>query len=34
MVAAREPGSVLARALTEVARRTDVVAALERLPED
>ncbi|MEU3608737.1 LysR family transcriptional regulator [Streptomyces sp. NPDC035033] len=33
VVAAREPGSVMARALTEVARRTDVAAALERLPE-
>ncbi len=31
---AREPGSVLARALREIAGRTDVAAALERLPED
>ncbi|MFD8748430.1 LysR family transcriptional regulator substrate-binding protein [Streptomyces sp. NPDC059616] len=29
---AREPGSVMARALTEVARRTDVAAAVEHLP--
>ncbi|MFG2222633.1 LysR family transcriptional regulator [Streptomyces sp. NPDC048644] len=29
---AREPGSVMARALTETARHTDVAAALERLP--
>ncbi|MCX4868762.1 LysR family transcriptional regulator [Streptomyces sp. NBC_00257] len=28
---AREPGSVMARALTEVARRTDVAAAVEHL---
>ncbi|MEU9856206.1 LysR family transcriptional regulator [Streptomyces sp. NPDC047974] len=34
VVAAREPDSVLARALTDVARRTDVAAALERLPGD
>lgn len=34
VVSAREPGSVLARALTEVARHTDVAAALERLPGD
>ncbi|MDI3407021.1 LysR family transcriptional regulator [Streptomyces cavernicola] len=33
IVAAREPGSVLARALTDVARRTDVRAALERVPD-
>ncbi|CAL9337552.1 LysR family transcriptional regulator [Streptomyces sp. enrichment culture] len=32
VVTAREPGSVMARALREVARRTDVAAALERLP--
>jgi DNA-binding transcriptional LysR family regulator len=32
VVTAREPGSVMARALTEVARHTDVAAALERLP--
>ncbi|OSC74201.1 hypothetical protein B5180_14105 [Streptomyces sp. BF-3] len=31
---AREPGSVLARALREIAGQTDVAAALERLPED
>ncbi|WP_326770315.1 hypothetical protein OG978_05795 [Streptomyces sp. NBC_01591] len=31
---AREPGSVMARALMEVARRTDVAAAPERLPPD
>ncbi|MER5708697.1 LysR family transcriptional regulator [Streptomyces sp. NPDC002122] len=31
---ARDPESVMARALTEVARRTDVAAALERLPGD
>ncbi len=30
---AREPGSVPARALREIAGRTDVAAALERLPE-
>ncbi|HEY9370330.1 LysR family transcriptional regulator [Streptomyces sp.] len=30
----REPGSVMARALTETARRTDVAATLERLPGD
>ncbi|MCX4537146.1 LysR family transcriptional regulator [Streptomyces sp. NBC_00841] len=34
VVTAREPGSVMARALTEIARRTDVAAALERLPGD
>ncbi|GHB61956.1 transcriptional regulator, LysR family protein [Streptomyces viridiviolaceus] len=28
----REPGSVMARALTDIARRTDIAAALERLP--
>ncbi|MFD8011714.1 LysR family transcriptional regulator [Streptomyces sp. NPDC058955] len=33
VVTAREPGSVMARALREVAGRTDVAAALERLPE-
>jgi hypothetical protein len=33
VVTAREPGSVVARALTEIARHTDVAAALERLPE-
>ncbi|MDI3385301.1 LysR family transcriptional regulator [Streptomyces sp. B-S-A8] len=31
-VAAREPGSVLARALADIARRTDVTAALELVP--
>ncbi|MEV0259923.1 LysR family transcriptional regulator [Streptomyces sp. NPDC050617] len=30
----REPGSVMARALAELARRTDVAAVLERLPTD
>lgn len=34
VVTAREPGSVMARALVEVARHTDVAAALERLPGD
>ncbi|MEU7028299.1 LysR family transcriptional regulator [Streptomyces sp. NPDC014779] len=34
VTAAREPDSVMARALTEVARRTDVAAATERLPEE
>jgi DNA-binding transcriptional LysR family regulator len=29
---AQQPGSVMARALTEIAGRTDVAAALERLP--
>lgn len=28
----REPGSVMARALTDIARRTDLATALERLP--
>jgi DNA-binding transcriptional LysR family regulator len=32
VVTARDPGSVLARALTDIARQTDVAAALERLP--
>jgi DNA-binding transcriptional LysR family regulator len=32
VVTAREPGSAMARALTEVARHTDVAGALERLP--
>lgn len=32
VVTARAPGSVMARALEEVARHTDVAAALERLP--
>ncbi|MDG9718035.1 LysR family transcriptional regulator [Streptomyces sp. DH24] len=34
VVTAREPGSVLARALTDIARRTDVAAALDRVPGD
>ncbi|MEU3844936.1 LysR family transcriptional regulator [Streptomyces sp. NPDC028635] len=34
VVMAREPGSVMARALLDIARRTDVAAALERLPAD
>jgi hypothetical protein len=34
VVTAREPGSVMARALTEIARHTDVAADLERLPKD
>ncbi len=34
VVAAREPGSVMARALVEVARRTDVAGVLERLPDE
>ncbi|WP_328908267.1 LysR family transcriptional regulator [Streptomyces sp. NBC_00234] len=34
VVTAREPGPVIARALTEIARHTDVAAALERLPGD
>ncbi|MEV0319215.1 LysR family transcriptional regulator [Streptomyces sp. NPDC050658] len=34
VVAAREPESVMARALTATARQTDVAAALERLPGD
>ncbi|MEU3571997.1 LysR family transcriptional regulator [Kitasatospora sp. NPDC036755] len=33
VTAAREPGSVMARALLEVARRTDVAAVLDTLPE-
>ncbi|WP_406864616.1 LysR family transcriptional regulator [Streptomyces sp. HUAS MG47] len=33
VVAAREPGSVMARALVEVARRTDVAAVVDGLPE-
>lgn len=32
VVSAREPGSVLARALTEIAHQTDLRAALEQLP--
>ncbi|WP_256967924.1 hypothetical protein [Streptomyces sp. CS227] len=32
VVTACEPGSAMARALTEVARHTDVAGALERLP--
>ncbi|MYR43820.1 LysR family transcriptional regulator [Streptomyces sp. SID5910] len=34
VTSAREPGSVMARALIDVARRTDVAAALERLPRE
>ncbi|MFG2503791.1 LysR family transcriptional regulator [Streptomyces sp. NPDC048441] len=34
VVTAREPVSVMARALTETARHTDVAAVLERLPGD
>ncbi|MEU9861206.1 LysR family transcriptional regulator [Streptomyces sp. NPDC047971] len=34
VVTAREPGSVLARGLTAVARQTDVTAALDHLPGD
>ncbi|NBE52164.1 LysR family transcriptional regulator [Streptomyces boluensis] len=34
VVAAREPGSVLARALTDIARTTDVSAVLDRQPGD
>ncbi|WP_329213938.1 hypothetical protein OG257_34535 [Streptomyces sp. NBC_00683] len=34
VITAREPGSVIARALAETARLTDVSAALDRLPED
>lgn len=34
VVTAREPGSVMARALADVARRTDVAGALEPLPGD
>ncbi|MHB9848206.1 LysR family transcriptional regulator [Streptomyces sp. Tue6028] len=32
VTSAREPGSVMARALTDLARRTDVASALERVP--
>ncbi|WP_316528237.1 LysR family transcriptional regulator [Kitasatospora brasiliensis] len=32
VIAAREPGSVMARALLEIARRTEVAAVLESLP--
>ncbi|MEU7263359.1 hypothetical protein AB0A84_06420 [Streptomyces albidoflavus] len=32
MVTAREPGSAMARALTEVARHADVAGAPESLP--
>ncbi|MEU9287775.1 LysR family transcriptional regulator [Streptomyces sp. NPDC048275] len=32
VITAREPGSVMARALTDIARQTDIMAALERLP--
>ncbi|GAA3875001.1 LysR family transcriptional regulator [Streptomyces lannensis] len=34
VVTTREPGSVMARALADIARHTDVAAALERLPGD
>lgn len=34
VVSAREPGSVMTRSLTDVARRTDVANVLERLPGD
>lgn len=34
VLTAREPVSVMARALTETARLTDVAAVLERLPGD
>ncbi|AVH54880.1 MULTISPECIES: LysR family transcriptional regulator [Streptomyces] len=34
VVTAREPGSVMARALTDIAQHADVAAALERLPGD
>ncbi|MFG2500837.1 LysR family transcriptional regulator [Streptomyces sp. NPDC048441] len=34
VVTAREPGSVMARALTESARHTDLAAALEHIPGD
>ncbi|MGW2646221.1 LysR family transcriptional regulator [Streptomyces sp. NPDC001393] len=34
VIAAREPGSVMARALTDIARTTDVASALERVPGD
>jgi hypothetical protein len=34
VIAAREPGSVMARALTDIARITDVASALERVPGD
>ncbi|MFE5483471.1 LysR family transcriptional regulator [Streptomyces sp. NPDC056527] len=34
VVTARQPGSVMARALTAVARETDVAAALDHLPGD
>ncbi|RVU17660.1 LysR family transcriptional regulator [Streptomyces antnestii] len=34
VVTAREPGSVMARALTEVARHTDLASTLEHLPGD
>ncbi|MGW2419592.1 LysR family transcriptional regulator [Streptomyces sp. NPDC001709] len=34
VIAAREPGSVMARALMDIARTTDVASALERVPGD
>jgi len=34
VIAARQPGSVMARALADTARRTEVVAALNRLATD
>ncbi|KUN09556.1 LysR family transcriptional regulator [Streptomyces yokosukanensis] len=34
VTAAREPDSVMARALTDIARSTDVASALERVPGD
>ncbi|GAA3830380.1 LysR family transcriptional regulator [Streptomyces chiangmaiensis] len=34
VITTREPGSVMARALADLARHTDVAAALERLPAD
>jgi DNA-binding transcriptional LysR family regulator len=34
VITAREPGSVVARALAETARHTEVAAALERVPGD
>jgi DNA-binding transcriptional LysR family regulator len=34
VIAAREPGSVMARALADIARRTDIATILETLPGD
>ncbi|MGW5432422.1 LysR family transcriptional regulator [Streptomyces sp. NPDC004059] len=34
VIAAREPGSVMARALTDIARTTDMASALEHMPGD